>query len=97
MKPLRKKLAQYREPQKYKGIGVYPYFTPISSAQNSVVTINGKQVLMLGSNSYLGLTNPSKPSRNTAAAVQVLLSSTAHSTSILNWNMSWPNFSTKTA
>lgn len=60
MKPLRKKLAQYREPQKYKGIGVYPYFTPISSAQNSVVTINGKQVLMLGSNSYLGLTNHPK-------------------------------------
>jgi 8-amino-7-oxononanoate synthase len=37
--------------------GVYPYFRPIESDQDTVVSINGKQVLMFGSNSYLGLTN----------------------------------------
>lgn len=50
-------LAQYQEPQKVKEIGVYPYFRPIESDQDTVVQINGKPVLMFGSNSYLGLTN----------------------------------------
>ena len=36
--------------------GFYPYFTEISSAQETEVIIDGRKVLMLGSNSYLGLT-----------------------------------------
>ena len=36
---------------------MYPYFRPISSAQDTEVIIDGKKVVMLGSNSYLGLTN----------------------------------------
>lgn len=50
-------LAKYDAPQKYKELGVYPYFRPIESDQDTVVTISGKPVLMFGSNSYLGLTN----------------------------------------
>ena len=50
-------MAQYQEPQKVKALGVYPYFRPIESDQGTVVQINGKPVLMFGSNSYLGLTN----------------------------------------
>jgi len=50
-------LAKYDVPQKYKELGVYPYFRPIESDQDTVVTIAGKRVLMFGSNSYLGLTN----------------------------------------
>ena len=50
-------LAKYDAPQKFKEMGVYPYFRPIESDQDTVVTINGKRVLMFGSNSYLGLTN----------------------------------------
>ena len=57
MSILSERLAQYDVPQKAKAMGVYPYFRPISSDQDTVVTINGKPVLMLGSNSYLGLTN----------------------------------------
>jgi len=40
-----------------KAKGLYPYFRPIESAQDTEVVINGKKVLMFGSNSYLGLTN----------------------------------------
>ncbi|AFK02225.1 aminotransferase class I and II [Emticicia oligotrophica DSM 17448] len=41
-----------------KNMGLYPYFRPITSNnQDSVVKIDGKDVLMFGSNSYLGLTN----------------------------------------
>lgn len=60
MKPLQQKLAQYKAPQEARAKGVYPYFTPISSEQDTEVVIEGRKVLMLGSNSYLGLTNHPK-------------------------------------
>jgi 8-amino-7-oxononanoate synthase len=50
-------LGQFTAPQEAKERGVYPYFRPIESDQDTVVSINGKSVLMFGSNSYLGLTN----------------------------------------
>lgn len=50
-------MGQYDAPQKAKAAGIYPYFRPIESDQDTVVTIQGKRVLMFGSNSYLGLTN----------------------------------------
>jgi len=57
MKLLQKKLSNYDAPQKAKAAGVYPYFRVIESDQDTEVIINGKKVLMFGSNSYLGLTN----------------------------------------
>ncbi|MCB0620331.1 MAG: pyridoxal phosphate-dependent aminotransferase family protein [Saprospiraceae bacterium] len=60
MNKLVSKLAAYTEPQKAKAAGVYPYFRPIESEQDTEVIINGKKVLMFGSNSYLGLTNHPK-------------------------------------
>lgn len=50
-------MGRYDAPQKAKAQGLYPYFRPIESDQDTVVRINGKPVLMFGSNSYLGLTN----------------------------------------
>lgn len=47
-------------PQKIMAMGYYPYFRPIESEQDTVVKINGKDVMMFGSNSYLGLTNHPK-------------------------------------
>lgn len=40
--------------------GLYPFFRQIESDQDTEVMINGKKVLMFGSNSYLGLTNHPK-------------------------------------
>ena len=60
MKILQEKLSRYDAPQKAKAAGVYPYFRPISSEQNTEVIMDGKPVLMFGSNSYLGLTNHPK-------------------------------------
>lgn len=60
MKPLQKKLSAYDAPQKAKAAGVYPYFRAISSEQDTEVIMNGKKVLMFGSNSYMGLTNHPK-------------------------------------
>lgn len=69
MKPLQKKLSQYTAPQEAKAKGIYPYFTPISSEQNTEVLVNGRKVLMFGSNSYLGLTNHPKIKEAAKAAI----------------------------
>jgi 8-amino-7-oxononanoate synthase len=37
--------------------GVYPYFRVIESAQDPEVIVDGKKMIMIGSNNYLGLTN----------------------------------------
>lgn len=60
MKKLQEKLSAYDAPQKAKAAGVYPYFRAISSEQDTEVTMDGKRVLMFGSNSYMGLTNHPK-------------------------------------
>lgn len=60
MKQLKNRFSLYTEPQKIKALGVYPYFRPICSDQDTEVLMNGKKVLMFGSNSYLGLTNHPK-------------------------------------
>lgn len=56
-KLLQSKLAQYTAPQEAKAAGIYPYFRAISSEQDPEVIINGKKVLMFGSNCYTGLVN----------------------------------------
>lgn len=57
MKLLQAKLSQYTIPQQAKAAGIYPYFRAISSEQDPEVIINGKKVLMFGSNCYTGLVN----------------------------------------
>lgn len=54
---LSEKMAGYTIPQQIEAMGLYPYFRTIESEQDTVVKINNKDVLMFGSNSYLGLTN----------------------------------------
>ena len=54
---LQNKLAQYTAPQEAMAAGIYPYFRAISSEQDPEVIINGKKVLMFGSNCYTGLVN----------------------------------------
>ena len=54
---LKRRCAQYRAPQEAQAKGIYPYYKPIESEQSTVVKIQGRDVLMFGSNSYLGLSN----------------------------------------
>ena len=51
------KVRDYTAANEARATGLYPYFRTISSAQDTEVVMNGRTVLMLGSNSYLGLTN----------------------------------------
>jgi 8-amino-7-oxononanoate synthase len=49
--------------------GVYTYFRKIESAQDPVVTIDGREMIMLGSNNYLGLTTHPEVKAAAAAAL----------------------------
>ncbi len=54
------KVAQFHTAREVMAHGVYPYFRAIESDQDAVVKIDGRDILMLGSNNYLGLTNHPK-------------------------------------
>ena len=60
MRKLQSTFSKYDLPQQIMRAGIYPYFRTIESDQDTVVTINGRSVMMFGSNSYLGLTNHPK-------------------------------------
>ncbi len=64
------KVRNYRDAAQVRALGLYPYFRTISSAQDSEVIINGRKVLMLGSNSYLGLINHPKIKEAAKAAIE---------------------------
>ncbi|WP_026327289.1 serine palmitoyltransferase [Proteiniphilum acetatigenes] len=70
MNLLREKMMKYDAPQRAKAAGIYPYFRAIESDQDTEVVINGKKVLMFGSNAYLGLTNHPKVKEAAVAATK---------------------------
>jgi len=47
----------YHDPDLVKAAGIYPYFHTLSASEGPVVTIEGRRVVMLGSNNYLSLTH----------------------------------------
>jgi len=47
----------YHDPDLVKAAGVYPFFRALSSSEGPVVSVGGRQLVMLGSNNYLGLTH----------------------------------------
>jgi 8-amino-7-oxononanoate synthase len=56
-KALVKKVSAFKTVDNLKAAGIYPFFRPLQSDQDTEVIIGGKPTLMFGSNSYLGLTN----------------------------------------
>ena len=70
MNLLEQKLACYTEPQRAQAAGIYPYYRKIESDQDTEVLIDGKKVLMFGSNAYLGLTNHPEVKAAAIAAVE---------------------------
>ncbi len=79
MSNLQKRAEKYTAPQKYKKLGLYPYFRVIESGQGTEVEIQGHKVSMFGSNSYLGLTNHPKVKEAAIAAIRKYGTGTAGS------------------
>jgi 8-amino-7-oxononanoate synthase len=57
---IRKKTIEFDQDRQIKALGLYPYFRPIETEQDTEVIIAGKKTLMFGSNSYMGLTSHPK-------------------------------------
>ena len=51
-----KKCYEFKRADEVKAMGFYPYFRPIEENEGPVVQIEGKRIIMAGSNNYLGLT-----------------------------------------
>jgi len=64
------KCINYKDPDKVMEAGVYPYFRMIESQQDPVVMMNGQEVVMCGSNNYLGLTSHPKVKEASIEAIR---------------------------
>ncbi len=54
------KCFKFKTAKELQIAGIYPFFRVIESAQDPEVVMNGKKMIMIGSNNYLGLTNHPK-------------------------------------
>jgi len=64
------KCLKFTKAKELMSYGLYPYFRVIESAQDPEVTMNGKKMIMVGSNNYLGLTNHPKVKEAAIEAVK---------------------------
>ncbi len=55
-----------------RSFGLYPYFRPISRLDGPLVVVDGKEMIMVGSNNYLGLTTHPKVKEAAMKALQDL-------------------------
>src|SRR5574340_297049 len=54
------KCNRFTKAKELMSVGIYPFFRVIESAQDPEVVMNGRRMIMVGSNNYLGLTNHPK-------------------------------------
>ena len=59
----------YTKADEVKGLGLYPYFKPLEATDGTIVEIEGNEVIMAGSNNYLGLTNDQRTIEAAQAAI----------------------------
>jgi 8-amino-7-oxononanoate synthase len=54
------KCANFTRAEEARQGGYYPYFIPLEDTEGTEVVVNGKRMIMIGSNNYLGLTTHPK-------------------------------------
>lgn len=64
------KCYEFTRADEVKAMGVYPYFRPIEENEGPVVQIEGRKIVMAGSNNYLGLTAHPKVKEAALKAVE---------------------------
>ncbi len=64
------KCYRFTKAKELMAAGMYPYFRMIESAQDPEVVIDGKKMIMVGSNNYLGLTNHPKVKEAAVEAIR---------------------------
>jgi len=63
------KCYAYTKDEEAKALGLYPYFTPISEAKGNRVKVHGKDMILVGSNNYLGLIDHPKVKKAAQEAI----------------------------
>lgn len=64
------KCREFTAAREVMAMGLYPFFKPISSGADTEVIINGRKIIMIGSNNYLGLTNHPKVKQAAIEAIE---------------------------
>ncbi|MCJ7512038.1 MAG: pyridoxal phosphate-dependent aminotransferase family protein [Anaerolineales bacterium] len=64
------KCLSFTQAKLAKAMGVYPYFTVLDDTEGTEVVIDGRRVLMIGSNNYLGLTTDPRVRQASIEAVK---------------------------
>lgn len=64
------KCYKFTTAKQLQGAGIYPFFRVIESPQDPEVIMNGKKMIMIGSNNYLGLTNHPKIKESAINAIK---------------------------
>jgi len=65
-----KKCQEFTRADDIKALGLYPYFRTIEENEGPVVQIEGRKVIMAGSNNYLGLTSHPKVKEAAIKAIE---------------------------
>jgi 8-amino-7-oxononanoate synthase len=65
-----KKCHEFTRADEVKALGLYPYFRPIEENEGPVVQIEGRKIIMAGSNNYLGLTSHPKVKEAAEKAIE---------------------------
>lgn len=64
------KINQFTDAKEAMELGIYPYFRALSDSEGVTATFEGKEVVMLGSNNYLGLTTDKRVRKAAIDAIQ---------------------------
>jgi 8-amino-7-oxononanoate synthase len=64
------KAFTYTTARELMAAGLYPYFLPLEDTEGTEVVIGGRNILMIGSNNYLGLTTDPRVRKATIDAVE---------------------------
>lgn len=63
------KAFNFTKAEEVKEMGLFPYFKPLEATDGTIVEIEGHEVIMAGSNNYLGLTNDKRTIEAAQAAL----------------------------
>lgn len=64
------KVANYTQAKEAMALGIYPYFRALSDSEGTIAHFEGKEVVMIGSNNYLGLTTDLRVRKAAMEAVE---------------------------
>jgi 8-amino-7-oxononanoate synthase len=70
MKDIFDKTRTFTRAKEAMALGLYPFFQPLADSDATTATFKGKEVVMIGSNNYLGLTTHPKVKRASMDAVE---------------------------